>query len=114
MAKFKESFIQNFASFVYEDVCREKMWELSSQGKTLFFEKVGRYWGSKVGEIDIVAIGNEEKNLILGECKYTKKRERVGIAAYFTRKNACDCIFDGSEKRTIYYFQHGGIYKRIT
>ncbi len=28
MAKFKESFIQNFASFVYEDICREKMWKL--------------------------------------------------------------------------------------
>ena len=39
MAKIKESFIQNFASFVYEDVCREKMWELSAQGKTLSFEK---------------------------------------------------------------------------
>lgn len=28
MAKFKESFIQNFASFVYEDICREKMWKM--------------------------------------------------------------------------------------
>ena len=51
------------------------MWELSAQGKTLSFEKVGRYWGSKAGEIDIVAIGSEEKNLILGECKYTKKEK---------------------------------------
>lgn len=75
MAKIKEGFIQNFASFVYEDVCREKMWELSAKGKTLSFEKVGRYWGSKAGEIDIVAIGNEEKNLILGECKYTKNEK---------------------------------------
>ena len=65
MNRIKEGFIQNYASFVYEDVCREKMWELSASGVWDFkFDKVGKYWGSKCGEIDIVRLCLEDmKNL---------------------------------------------------
>ncbi|MBE7077314.1 MAG: DUF234 domain-containing protein [Clostridiales bacterium] len=33
----------------------------------------------QASEIDIVVIGNEEKNLILGECKYTKKEKGLEL-----------------------------------
>lgn len=70
--QIKKGFIQNFASFVYEDVCRDMMWELSKNNIWDFhFDKVGRYWGKATGEIDIVAIDTTGKNLILGECKYS-------------------------------------------
>lgn len=76
----KERFIQNYVSFVYEDVCREKMWEYSSQQMWDFkFDKVGRYWGSLAGEIDIVAIDTEGKNLVLGECKYSKTEKGLSV-----------------------------------
>lgn len=77
MSKIKKSFISNQVSFVYEDVCREKMWEMNAEDKWPFhFTKIGRYWDSQT-EIDIAAIDSDGNNLILGECKYWK--EQVGI-----------------------------------
>ncbi|MCL2796812.1 MAG: ATP-binding protein [Firmicutes bacterium] len=72
LERIKQGFVQNFASYIYEDICREKMWELLSRGKFKFpFNKVGSYWGPKTGQTDIVALDTVEKNLIVGECKYT-------------------------------------------
>ncbi len=113
MAKIKEGFIQNFASFVYEDVCREKMWELSAQGKTLSFEKVGRYWGSKAGEIDIVAIGSEEKNLILGECKYTKKEKGLELLHTLQEKTPAIVSLTGAKNVQYVIFSTAGFTKGL-
>ncbi len=108
MEKIKEGFIQNFASFVYEDVCREKMWELSAKGKTLSFEKVGRYWGSKAGEIDIVAIGSEEKNLIFGECKYTKKEKGLELLHTLQEKTPAILSLTGAKNVQYVIFSAAG------
>lgn len=113
MAKIKEGFIQNFASFVYEDVCREKTWELSAQGKTLSFEKVGRYWGSKAGEIDIVAIGDEEKNLILGECKYTKKEKGLELLHTLQEKTPAIVALTGAKNVQYIIFSTAGFTKGL-
>lgn len=113
MGKIKEGFIQNFASFVYEDVCREKMWELSAQGKTLSFEKVGRYWGSKTGEIDIVAIGSEEKNLILGECKYTKKEKGLELLHSLQEKMPAILSLTGAKNVQYIIFGTAGFTKGL-
>lgn len=77
MDKIKKGFISNQVSFVYEDICREKMWEMNAEDKWPFhFTKIGRYWDSQT-EIDIAAVDTESNNLILGECKYWK--DKVGI-----------------------------------
>ena len=70
MNKIKKSLVKNHIAFVYEDVCKERMWELNAEDAWPFnFTKIGRFWDSK-DEIDIVALDPESKNLILGECKY--------------------------------------------
>ena len=70
MQKIKDSLIKNQTAFVYEDVCKEKMWELNSKGAWPFhFSKLGRYWDSNT-EIDVVALDPEDNNMIVGECKY--------------------------------------------
>ena len=80
LTQIKKSFMQNFVSFVYEDVCREKMWELSATGTWDFrFDKVGRYWGAKSKETDIVAIDTLGKNIVLGECKYSVSPKGLSI-----------------------------------
>ncbi len=80
LSQIKKGFVQNFASFVYEDVCRDKMWELSAANRWGFhFDKVGRYWGTKTGEIDIVAMDIAGKNLVLGECKYTESPKGLSV-----------------------------------
>ncbi len=80
LSQIKKGFVQNYVSFVYEGVCREKMWELSAAGAWDFhFDKVGRYWGAKAGETDIVAIDTAGGNLVLGECKYTTAPKGLSV-----------------------------------
>lgn len=80
LSQIKKGFAQNYAAFVYEDVCREKMWELSATDTWDFhFDKAGRYWGAKAGKIDIVAIDTIGENLVLGECKYTASPKGLSV-----------------------------------
>lgn len=77
MNKIRKGLISGHTAFVYEDVCRERMWDLNAEDCWPFhFSKIGRWWDGK-NEIDIAAIDPEEKNLILGECKFWQ--EPVGI-----------------------------------
>ena len=78
MNKIKKSLVRNHIAFVYEDICKERMWELNAEDAWPFhFSKLGRFWDSK-DEIDIAALDSEGKNLILGECKYWA--EPVGVS----------------------------------
>ena len=78
MDKIRKNLVRCHIAFVYEDVCKERMWEMNTQSIwPFYFSKLGRYWDSKE-EIDIAAIDPEGKNLILGECKYWQ--EPVGIS----------------------------------
>lgn len=80
MDKIRKGFLSSHAGFVYEDICRERMWELSARDFWPFhFTKIGSWWDGK-NEIDIAAIDPEGKNLILGECKYWK--DPVGISVF--------------------------------
>lgn len=74
MKKIKTNFIDNNVSFVYEDVCREEMWNLNEQGKLgMTFDKIGRWWSGSE-EIDIIGIDSTGNDIIFGECKYYKNK----------------------------------------
>lgn len=80
LSQIKKGFIQNYTSFVYENVCRERMWTLSAENTWDFkFDRVGRYWGAKAGETDIVAIDTVGQNLVIGECKYTTSSKGLSV-----------------------------------
>lgn len=73
--KIKKNFIDNNVSFVYEDVCREKMWELNAEGKLgMSFDKLGRWWNQDQ-EIDIVGVDTTGEDIIFGECKYYTNKQ---------------------------------------
>ena len=79
MNKIKKSLVRSHIAFIYEDVCKEQMWELNASDTWPFnFTKLGRYWDSKT-EIDIAALDPEGKNLILGECKYWQEPVDVDV-----------------------------------
>lgn len=68
--KIREGFLSGQVAFVYEDICRERMWEMNMADTWDFhFTRLGRFWNSDV-EIDIVALDPDGGNMILGECKY--------------------------------------------
>lgn len=67
MERIKNSFVRSHVSFIYEDICRELLAE--EKGFPCHFQKIGRYWDKNI-EIDIVALNEEEKVILFGECKY--------------------------------------------
>ena len=102
LSQIKKSFAQNYASFVYEDVCREKMWELSAANTWNFhFDKVGRYWGAKAGEIDIVGIDTANGNLVLGECKYTTSPK--GLSVLHTLQEKSEAMLKLTQTKNVQY-----------
>lgn len=87
MNKIKDNFIDNHVSYVYEDICIEKMWELNKNNVFNFnFSKVGRWWNNDK-EIDIVAFDNTEKNIIFGECKFWGNKVGVNILTALEEKS---------------------------
>lgn len=89
MNKIKENFINNHVSYVYEDICIEKMWELNADGVFDFnFSRIGRWW-SNDKEIDIVAFDNTQNNIIFGECKFWENKVGINILSALEEKSKC-------------------------
>lgn len=86
MRKIRGHIVDNHIAYVYEDICRENMWELNANDCwPFYFSKVGRYWDSTT-EIDIAALDPEGKNIIFGECKYWKEPVGVNILTSLEEK----------------------------
>ena len=101
MDKIRKSLVRSHIAFVYEDVCRERMWEMNAAGVwPFYFSKLGRYWNAKE-EIDIAAIDLEGKNLILGECKYWQ--EPVGISVLRDLEAKAKTAAWEKDKRKVWY-----------
>lgn len=101
MNKIRNSLVKNHIAFVYDDVCKERMWDLNAEGAWPFnFTKIGRYWDSK-DEIDIVALDPECKNLILGECKYWT--EPVGVSVLRGLEAKTDSVAWERDNRKVWY-----------
>ena len=101
MNKIRSSLVKNHIAFVYEDVCKERMWDLNGEGAWPFnFTKIGRYWDSR-DEIDIVALDPEGKNLILGECKYWT--EPVGVSVLRALEAKTDSVAWERDNRKVWY-----------
>ena len=62
-----------YVSKIYEDLARESMWE----NVPFPLLKVGRWW-DKNTEVDIVALGENNK-IVFGECKYSKKQVGLNV-----------------------------------
>lgn len=108
MDMIKKSLIPSHTAYVYEDVCREQMWELNAKGIWPFhFSKLGRFWEGDT-EIDIAAIDPDGKNLILGECKYWRSPVGVNILRELEGKSECVAWEYGRRKEWYVLFSAGG------
>ena len=108
MKKIEKGFVSGQVSFVYEDVCRQKMWKMNADEVWPFtFSKIGRYWDNNT-EIDIAALDPDGKNLILGECKYWKEPVCINIFADLEEK-AKKVAWNKNNRKTWYIlFSTGG------
>ena len=105
MNKIHKGLVTNHIGFVYEDVCRERMWDLNAEDAWPFhFTKLGRYWDNKC-EIDITALDPEGRNLILGECKYWQ--DAVGLSVLRDLEAKAENVLWEKGKRKVWYVLFG-------
>ena len=101
MDKIQKGLVSNQIAFVYEDICREKMWEINADGKwPFYFSRLGRYWDHRT-EIDIAAIDPDGNNLILGECKYHK--DPIGLDVFYALENKSQNVLWRNNNRKVWY-----------
>ena len=74
--------LHEFASFTFEDVCREYVREMQKSGKLPFrYKRMGRWWGKTTvrrkdstevqeTEIDLLAVSQKLNRYLVGECKF--------------------------------------------
>lgn len=61
--------LDQFTADVFEEICRQHIWRLEL---SFLPERAGAWWSPK-GEIDVVAISDEARTVLVGECKWSTK-----------------------------------------
>lgn len=84
MEKIKSTFIENHVSYIYEDICRERVWSFNGQG--MEFNRVGRWWDGNNVEIDIVAYNSMGTDILFGECKYSVNKKGLEVLHQLKQK----------------------------
>lgn len=72
LAKIKSGLVPNHTAFVYEDVCRQAVWDMCGAGRfPAAYDRVGRWWSGQQAEIDIVGLDTSSGgDILFGECKF--------------------------------------------
>lgn len=91
--------LNRFASYAFEDICKEFIKEMQKRNDLPFrYSKMGRWFGKTTicdknsqnkmrideTEIDLLAISQDEKKILVGECKY--KAEPFSYSEYHKTK----------------------------
>ena len=94
--------LPSYMGGVFEDICRQYLWELLLEGKcAVNFSDIGRWWGTNPKtrsqeEIDI--IGADKDTALFGECKWTNEKADLGVLETLVERSS---LF--SYKKMYYY-----------
>ena len=108
LEQIKQNFIDGHVSYVWEDICREKMWTLDFKKKWGFsINRCGRWW-NKETEIDIVAYDSSGLDMVFGECKFSSRK--TGAAVLRDLEHKADAVPWKKENRRNHFviFSIGG------
>lgn len=114
--------LHDFASFAFEDICREYIREMQKAGKLpCRYQRMGRWWGKTTvrrkettevqeTEIDLLAVSAKSDKYILGECKFRGRPFSFGEYLDTAAK-----LLPLKEKADFYYylFSESGFDKNI-
>lgn len=73
--------LSDFIGPIFEDICRQWVWEMARQGKLPFMpQKVGGWWTHQA-EIDVVALDETGQSALVAECKWSNRPVGTNILA---------------------------------
>lgn len=100
--------LDHFCSTAFEKAAAQFVFQLAVHQKLNFFpERVGRWW-SRSAEIDILALHRDKKQLLLGECKWTKQKIGPAVLKQLQDKRSyLPAEFDNFETRYILFSKSG-------
>lgn len=110
MEKIRKSFVRSHAAFVYEDICRELL--SVDQLIPYHFSKIGRYW-DKNTEIDVVAVNEDDRIILFGECKYWSNCVDVDIFYDLVEKSKKVSWYQEERKEIFILFSMSGYTQRL-
>lgn len=99
--EIRKDFVQTFAAFSYEDVCKEIFADLCRRQEIQFLpSRIGSYWKNDLDsdtEIDVMAVDHQNRRIFAGECKFRSKAADAPVF-YGLR----DKVQDSAEIRTAF------------
>ncbi len=107
MKRIREHLIDHHISYVYEDICRERLMHLD-----LNLMKVGRYWEKDI-EIDLLGINEDERRIVFGECKYWIGQVGMNIMTALQEKSKCVRWHEGDREEIFVLFSIHGFTKEL-
>ena len=91
LARIMSQFTVSHVTYVYEQICREVIWDFAATNRWSFMPtSVGRWWGAKDVEIDVVACDEFTDSICFGECKYWN--EPVGANVLHSLEEKKDAV----------------------
>lgn len=102
LAEFDRHWVDYIGTHTWEEICREWLLRASNLPDMLpvFPDRIGSIWASDV-QIDIAGINTMTKELVLGECKWTKEREKANVLMELLESKTAKAIPAGKWK--VYY-----------
>lgn len=109
-----ESELNQYIGPVFENICVEFLYRSNDEKKLQFvFRNIGSWWNRKGDEIDIVALNDDTKDILMGECKWNNRKMDVDILTKLKDKK--NLIKWNLNARTEHYclFSKSGFSKRL-
>ncbi len=106
--RVRANLVDGHTAYVYEDICREQVWDLAAADAWPFVpEKVGRWWAGSA-EIDVVALSEGEASIVFGECKFWKGPVGANVLRELERKAEVVDWRAGARREFFVLFSIGG------
>lgn len=111
----RENIAQHLPEWVglngFEELCREWVIQQADAGGLPFVpRRVGSYWERKGRQIDVAAVNEDEHQILLGECKWTKEPIGAGVVRELIEDKAPSVAIDHDKpwRFTFAFFSKSG------
>ena len=109
-----ESELDQYIGPIFENICIEFLHRLNDDNKLPFkFQKIGSWWDRKGDEIDIVALNDDTKDILIGECKWNNRQMDLDTLIKLQNKSGLIKWSHNARKEHHCLFSKSGFTKRL-